>query len=116
MDDVPDKPILDAVAALVNPNFINNCFSLASHELQTVLDLQEKDYEMIKQQALKLRIYYGAEDGWVPLEYRTNLLEKVPQIQEKNARICTRGIPHAFVERHSELMAEILVDWMKEEL
>lgn len=116
MEDVPDKPILEAVATLVNPNFINNCFSLASHELQTVLDLQEKDFQTLQQQATKLRLYYAAEDGWVPLEYRTNLLGKVPQIQEKNARICTRGIPHAFVERHSELMAEILTDWMKEEL
>ena len=53
----------------------------------------------------KLHILFGEEDGWCPLSYRDNLLAS-------KAITDTRAIPHAFVEEHSEICAEIVADWI----
>ena len=60
----------------------------------------------------KLHILYGAEDGWCPQSYRDELLAAVPGFPICEAVLDTRGIPHAFVEEHSEICAHIVADWI----
>ena len=61
----------------------------------------------------KLHIYFGNNDGWSPLAYRDNLLQNIPEIARGDAVIDTLDIPHAFVEFHSEVTANIVADWIK---
>ena len=60
----------------------------------------------------KLHILFGAEDGWSPLSYRDNLLATVPDFPLSQAVIDTRAMPHAFVEEHSQVCAEVVADWI----
>lgn len=102
---------LKAAAKFRNPNYLNNCLVMAKDEIETVHDL---DVETIRKMVGRLHIYYGASDSWCPLEYRDRLLEAVPELRVENAKLCDRGIAHAFVEHSASEMAEIVADWMLE--
>ena len=67
---------------------------------------------LIAVQIGKLHIYYGADDGWSPLQYRDNLLQAIPAFPADDAVVDDHDIPHAFVEFHSEIIANIVADWI----
>jgi len=104
------KEFLIAASRFRNPNYLNNCFMMAKDEMKVVLDL---DVDTIRNMVGRLHLYYGTTDGWCPLEYRVRMLEAVPEL-EQEARVCDRGIAHAFVEKSGSEMANIVGDWMVE--
>merc|ERR1712130_80614 len=100
---------ITAASRFKNPNYLNNCFVMAADEMKVILSL---DVETLRNMVGRLHLYYGTTDGWCPLSYREKMLELVPEL-EQEARVCERGIAHAFVERSGSEMATIVADWMK---
>ena len=85
-------------------------------DCDTIKDMVRYDWSnrecIYSVQVGKLHILFGEEDGWCPLSYRDNLLANVPDCPASKAITDTRAIPHAFVEEHSEICAEIVADWI----
>lgn len=90
------------------PRVVEKVIFLAIDEMNTVVDL---DTDTIVENQDILKFYYGASDGWTPVEYCTQLQKRVPGI---DAQICNRGIAHAFVLRSGPEMGYIVADWIKE--
>lgn len=79
---------------------------LANDEMERVTDLDEN---AIKQHQTRIKLYYGATDGWTPLKYYTELKEKFPNI---DAQVCKRNYAHAFVLKSSGEMAVLTAEWI----
>lgn len=96
-----------AVLELIEPHVLNKVFFLAHNEMKEVREL---DHETIDKNITKLRLYYGATDGWTPLRYYEELKQKHRGIK---AEVCSRGYDHAFVLRNSIEVAVLVSDWLK---
>ena len=83
---------------------------MAACEMKEVIDMDEDN---IRQHLPKLLFYYGAKDGWCPVDFYYDAKALFP---EGDIRLCKRGIDHAFVLESSELMADLVWNWMKEEI
>jgi len=110
---MPQAPevFVRAAARWRNPNYLNNCLMMAKDELETVLDLDSRRLDTLRSLAGRLRAYYGADDHWSPLSFRSSLLEKLPSLGEDQLQVCDRGIAHAFVENSGTEVAQIVAGW-----
>ena len=97
---------IPALLKLINPHVLNKVFFLAGDEMKKVREL---DDEIIKANIDKLRIYYGATDGWTPLKYYEELKQKHKDVK---AEVCSRGYQHAFVLKHSKEVADLVSSWL----
>jgi hypothetical protein len=85
-------------------------FTMSQDEMEMVTALQKN---LIVKNIDRLVFYYGTTDDWVPLDRYKSLKAVFP---EAKAYIDQFQLPHAFVlsELHAELVAELMVDWIKE--
>ena len=91
-----------SVIEFLDPSVLRRVFSLAEDELHQVREL---DDDAIERHAEKLWIYYGARDGWTPLNYYQELKAKHPRV---SAQICTRGFRHAFVLKNDKELGQAI--------
>uniref|UniRef100_A0A336LZP8 Lipid droplet-associated hydrolase n=1 Tax=Culicoides sonorensis TaxID=179676 RepID=A0A336LZP8_CULSO len=100
------KTFLGTADKYSRPHVVEKVLHLAVDEMNKVKDL---DVEHIKANKDLLKFYYGASDGWTPVQYFYDLKEKIPDI---DAELCQRGIAHAFVLRSGPEMGYIVADWI----
>lgn len=79
---------------------------MADQEMDRV---REIDLDIISRNTHRIKIYYGAIDGWTPLTYYHQLIERIPDV---DASVDDRQINHAFVLRSSVEMGKIVADWI----
>lgn len=79
---------------------------LAQDEMDKVTEL---DVKAIQEHQSRMKLYYGATDGWTPLEYYKELKDKFPNI---DAQVCKWNYAHAFVLKSSGEMAVLTAEWI----
>lgn len=94
---------------LIDARVVRNATFMAHDELATVKELPE---EMLRKLAGKFKFYFGASDRWCPLQYREEMRAKLPEVESE---VCEKGVEHAFVLGSSEVMAEAVAQWFKED-
>ncbi|XP_050999294.1 lipid droplet-associated hydrolase [Acomys russatus] len=86
------------------------CFANAAYlGSQEMIQVVERDNEIIKEHLHKLTFYYGQKDNWCPVRFYEDMKKDFP---EGNIQLCKKGIPHAFVLRCSQEMATIVANWI----
>ncbi|KRT79756.1 hydrolase [Oryctes borbonicus] len=98
---------IEAIRDFVDPFTINNSLNMAMQEMS---QMKERDNDIIMANINKIKIYYGADDGWCPITNYFNIKRDIPNI---DALVCDKGYSHAFIVKHSLPMARLVVDWMK---
>ncbi len=83
---------------------------MAACEMKEVVQM---DVDTVNNHLSKLLFYYGTSDGWCPVDYYYDTKARFPN---GDIRLCKHGIEHAFVLESSELMADLVWNWMKEEI
>ncbi|XP_028927830.1 lipid droplet-associated hydrolase isoform X3 [Ornithorhynchus anatinus] len=87
-----------------------NAAYLGSQEMR---DVVKRDSVTIKENIKKLTFYYGAKDPWCPVEYFEDIKKDFP---EGDIRLCEKGFPHAFILHHSQEMADMVSEWLQDDL
>ncbi|XP_061478673.1 lipid droplet-associated hydrolase [Rhineura floridana] len=95
---------------LINMDCVANIMYLASQEMRKVL---ERDSTTIRQHLKKLTFYYGVTDMWCPMQYYEEMKMEFP---DGDIRLCEKGIRHAFVLDASKEVAEMITDWVQDDL
>ncbi|KAM6221959.1 lipid droplet-associated hydrolase [Rhynchocyon petersi] len=96
--------------SVLDPFCLANAAYLGSQEM---IQIVERDNETIKKHLSKLIFYYGTRDPWCPLQYYEDIKKDFP---EGDIRLCEKKIAHAFILSHSQEMAEMTADWLKDDL
>lgn len=73
--------------------------------------LNELDEYLITKHRKMLTLYYGTNDGWVPLSYYKDLKTRIPNI---DARLDSHGMEHNFQFKSSETMAFVVKEMINE--
>jgi len=94
---------------MLDPRVLRRIINLAREEMKCV---KEADHETISKNADKLWLYYGANDGWVPVKYYKNIISRHPDL---NAQLCQRGFQHSFVLKDDVDMGHIVGDLINED-
>ncbi|KAJ2743060.1 hypothetical protein GGI20_004026 [Coemansia sp. BCRC 34301] len=89
---------------------INCVLKMAADEMNEIGDLNEELYRRLGH---KFVMYYGGQDGWVPLSQYRRMVETNT---EGRVYLCQNGFPHSFVTTHSAEMALVVADMLREEL
>lgn len=90
------------------PSVMEKVIFLAKDEMEKVRGL---DREIVKENIDKLKFFYGAKDGWVPVKYYEDLKRDIPNV---DAILDKNNIEHAFVLRSSSKMGAIVAEWINE--
>lgn len=90
----------------IRPTILKKIVYMADQEMIRVRDV---DLATLARNQHRIKIYYGASDGWTPLEYYRQLKERLPDI---DASVDENGINHAFVLRSSIEMGNIVAEWI----
>lgn len=98
---------IDATLDLVNPTSVNNALYLAYTELHQVRELE---VDKVRRHLPHLWFYFGTGDLWCPLEYYKELVEKIPEAEERSV-ICVENFKHAFVLNSPVEMGQKVSDW-----
>nr|CAD7203028.1 unnamed protein product [Timema douglasi] len=101
--------MIDTTVDLVNPTVLRNVFFLAKDEMENVTELDSDTMTTFRD---KLVLYYGARDGWTPLDYVKDLKESHPEVK---SIICDKNFDHAFVLNMSQAVGDMVSDWVKSE-
>ncbi|KAJ2155996.1 hypothetical protein GGF46_005479 [Coemansia sp. RSA 552] len=89
---------------------VNSVLRMAADEMRKISGLNE---ELYRKWGHKFIMYYGRHDNWVPLE----CYHRMRQVnQDGKVILCKNGISHAFVTSHSQEMALVMTEMLKEEL
>ncbi|KAK4874914.1 hypothetical protein RN001_014274 [Aquatica leii] len=96
----------DTIQNFIRPDTMEKVFFLAVDEMHLV---KERDSVVLYENRDKIKLYYGAADRWVPLEYCRRLKRDIPDI---HAEICTHNFEHAFVLRHPQEVAVLVANWI----
>ncbi|XP_077008296.1 lipid droplet-associated hydrolase isoform X2 [Tamandua tetradactyla] len=99
-----------SVNSVLEPFCLANAAYLGSQEM---MEIVERDNEIIKEHLSKLTFYYGTIDGWCPKEFYEDIKKDFP---EGDIRLCEKKIPHSFVTSSNQEMAEMVADWLKDDL
>ncbi|XP_068842205.1 lipid droplet-associated hydrolase isoform X2 [Capricornis sumatraensis] len=95
---------------MLEPFCLVNAAYLGSQEMREVV---KRDNETIKEHLPKLIFYYGTTDSWCPKEYYDDMKKDFP---EGDIRLCEKKIPHAFIFSFFQEMADMVADWLKDDL
>ncbi|XP_006167722.1 lipid droplet-associated hydrolase isoform X1 [Tupaia chinensis] len=98
------------LANVLEPFCLANAAYLGGQEMMKIV---KRDNETIKEHLSKLTFYYGSVDPWCPKEYYEDIKKDFP---EGDIRLCEKKLPHAFVLSCSQEVAEMVADWLKEDL
>lgn len=99
-----------SIVNMLEPFCLANAAYLGSQEMMQVV---ERDNETIRKHLPKLTFYYGTIDAWCPTEYYEDIKKDFP---EGDIRLCEKNIPHAFVLYSYQYIADIVADWVKNNL
>ncbi|XP_055603510.1 lipid droplet-associated hydrolase [Uranotaenia lowii] len=100
------KYYLGTALKYTHPPVIDKIWHMALDEMEKVREL---DIDTVRNNKHRIRLYYGATDGWVPVKYYHELKEKIPDI---DAEICTRKFEHAFVLHSAAKMGFMVGEWI----
>lgn len=89
---------------MTHPEPLKRLELMVDQELKYV---RERDDAVIAQHKDKLFMYYGANDGWCPLDYYEDLKAKHPDI---DAYLCDQGFDHTFVLKHAVGVGNMIGD------
>lgn len=81
---------------------------LADDEMKRVCAV---DLATIEANKNRIKLYYGATDGWTPGKYLAQLKERIPGL---DAQMDIYGIRHAFVLKKSVKMGQLVAEWIEE--
>ncbi|KAM5254525.1 lipid droplet-associated hydrolase isoform 5-T6 [Hipposideros larvatus] len=95
---------------VLEPFCLVNVAYLGSQEMMEVV---KRDDETIKEHLSKLTFYYGTIDPWCPKEYYEDIKKHFPK---GDIRLCEKKIPHAFVFRFHQEMADMVAGCLKDDL
>ncbi|CAK6434892.1 unnamed protein product [Pipistrellus nathusii] len=99
-----------SVLSVLEPFCLANIAYLGGQEMVQVV---KRDNETIKEHLSKLTFYYGTIDPWCPTEYYEDIKKDFP---EGDIRLCEKKIAHAFILRSYQEMADMVADWLKDDL
>lgn len=88
------------------PTVLQKIVFLADEEMDQVV---EPDYAVLEANVHRLKLYYGATDGWSPVNYCTRICERVPGL---DASVDIYRYAHAFVLRSSVEMGKLVGGWI----
>ncbi|KAM6179459.1 lipid droplet-associated hydrolase [Erethizon dorsatum] len=92
------------------PFCLANTAYLGAQEMRNLL---KRDDEIIKEHLSKITFYYGTTDPWCPTKYYEDIKKDFP---EGDIRLCEKNIPHAFIFRFSQDLADMIATWVKDNL
>ncbi|XP_004839126.2 lipid droplet-associated hydrolase isoform X2 [Heterocephalus glaber] len=95
---------------VIQPFCLANAAYLGAQEMMTIV---KRDDDIIKEHLSKLTFYYGTSDSWCPTKYYEDIKKDFP---EGDIRLCEKNIPHAFVFRFSQDIADMIATWVKDNL
>ncbi|XP_053445106.1 lipid droplet-associated hydrolase [Nycticebus coucang] len=95
---------------ILEPFCLANAAYLGGQEMMEVV---KRDNETIQEHLPKLTFYYGTVDRWCPKEFYEDIKKDFP---EGDIRLCEKQIPHAFILHSYQEMAEMVTDWLKDDL
>ncbi|KAF7239457.1 Lipid droplet-associated hydrolase [Varanus komodoensis] len=87
-----------------------NVMYLGSEEMRMIT---ERNSAIIRQHLKKLTFYYGTGDRWCPVQFYEEMKMEFP---DGDIRLCEKGIPHAFVSTFPKEVAEMVIDWVQDDL
>ncbi|XP_015421883.1 PREDICTED: lipid droplet-associated hydrolase isoform X2 [Myotis davidii] len=99
-----------SVLSVLEPFCLANVAYLGGQEMMEVV---KRDNETIKEHLPKLTFYYGTIDAWCPTKYYEDIKKDFP---EGDIRLCEKKIAHAFILRSYQEMADMVADWLKDDL
>lgn len=76
---------------------------------QEMIRVREVDLDNVVRNKHRIKFYYGATDGWTPLDYQKQLKERIPDV---DASVDEDQINHAFVLRSSIEMGNKVAEWI----
>lgn len=103
-----DKKQINTIRHFINPATLEKVFFMAYDEMDLV---KERNKISIISNIKTIKFYYGATDGWVPVEYYAKLKQEIPKV---NAELCTRDFKHAFVLASSVPVGNMVSNWFQE--
>lgn len=108
---ITDTPLylLEPIRSFVQPFVIKSVLGMA---LQEMLQIRERDNEILMENSENIKLYYGAEDKWCPLINYYNIKKDIPDI---DAVICEKGYSHTFVLENSLPLAALISNWIQEQ-
>ena len=86
----------------IDSTSIHNILCMAEQEMNEVIT---PPFEVIDANIGKIVFYYGREDHWNMESSYSDMAERYPQ---GDINLCSKGCSHAFVEEHSDEMAEFV--------
>lgn len=95
---------------VLEPFCLANAAYLGGQEMMRVV---ERDNETIRKHLSKLTFYYGTIDPWCPTEYYEDIKKDFP---EGDIRLCDKKLPHAFILYSYQEIADLIADWIKDNL
>lgn len=105
-----DQTMVRPTVGLLSGDCAANAIYMGAQEMKKVLD---RDNATIKKNLNKLIFYYGATDHWCPVDYFHDIKRDFP---DGDFRLCESGFRHAFVLDAGAKVAQMVVDWIKEDL
>ena len=106
----PEEFVMRASTKLLTFRTLHDHLRLAQIKFENI---NEADHDIIEEHIDKLMIYYGTCDRWCPVSYYEDMSKLYPHA---DIRLCQNKIPHAFVTADSNLMAEIVWQWLCDRL
>ncbi|KAK1793511.1 hypothetical protein P4O66_011885 [Electrophorus voltai] len=105
-----DSSIIPAAVGLIDVDCAANAMYMGSQEMKLV---KERDNSTIRKHLRKIIFYYGATDHWCPVEYYHDMRKDFP---DGDIRLAEREFCHAFVLDTGKEMANIISEWIRDDL
>lgn len=101
--------LLEGFLRYSKPDILDKTVHLVKTSVRLIRYLKP-DTALLTENKKLIKLYYGCNDGWVPLDFYKELKMSIPDV---DAEIDTYGIDHEIILRHSSIMAEILSEMVK---
>ncbi|KAJ3191282.1 hypothetical protein HK101_007911 [Irineochytrium annulatum] len=95
---------------LLRPSPAWHATSLGRDEM---VSLRALDSETMRRNAGKVVVLYGDGDGWTPDHHVADMRRDHPDVE---VHVCEVGVPHAFVLAHSEVVGDVVGNWVRKEM
>uniref|UniRef100_A0A0K0EQ17 Lipid droplet-associated hydrolase n=1 Tax=Strongyloides stercoralis TaxID=6248 RepID=A0A0K0EQ17_STRER len=99
--------ITESTVELFNTTVIRNIIHMSRDELDNVL---EYNFDL-KRYSSNIYLYYGLKDGWVPINYGSDMLNR-EQLNDGHVIFDTTDSEHAFVIKESKIIADELIKFL----
>lgn len=100
------KHCIGTTLKYIRPTILTKIILMADQEM---IRVREVDLDNVVRNKHRIKFYYGATDGWTPLDYQKQLKERIPDV---DASVDEDQINHAFVLRSSIEMGNKVAEWI----